>query len=191
MRMTQIGVRAGLVVAAAALPSALGTTAAVAAGGLAVTVTGSPVHVTTAACPDGGTASSRDRCRAIRAGAGQAEPIRGSGSRLDVVDGTRAVPVAGEDGTWAEPPGVPAGGGATPTSMPTTSSTTMPTSMPTATSVPTASPTTAPARGVRGGVGGGSEDRGTLALAAGGALVAAAAGAGLWHLRRRGAHGRT
>lgn len=189
MRITQIGVRAGLVVAAAALPSALGTTAAVAAGELTVTAAGSAGRVTTAACPDGGTAALTDRGRAIRAGARQAEPARGSGSWQDDAAGIRAVPVADADGTRAEPPGIPAGG-ITPTSVPTTSSTTMPTSAPTA-SMPTTSPATAPARGVRGGVGGGSEDRGTLALAAGGVLVAAATGAGLWQLRRRGARGRT
>ena len=154
MRTTQICVRAGLAVVAAALPSALGTTAAVAAGDFTMTATGSTAQATR-----------------------QVEPAEGSGSWRTVAVGTRTVRVAGEDGT-------------TPTSMPTMSSTTAPTSMPTTSPVPTTSPTTAPARGVRGGLGGGSEDRGTLAMAAGGTLVAAAVGTGLWYLRRRGARGR-
>ncbi|WP_447035943.1 hypothetical protein [Streptomyces sp. DSM 118878] len=154
MRTTQICVRAGLAVAAAALPSALGTTAAVAAGDFTVTATGSTAQATR-----------------------QAEPAEGSDSWRTVAAGARTVRVAGEDGTSP--------------AWPTTSSTTAPTSMPTTSPLPTTAPTTAPARGVRGGLGGGSEDWGTPALAAGGTLVAAAVGTGLWYLRRRGARGRT
>ncbi|CAM5614578.1 LPXTG cell wall anchor domain-containing protein OS=Streptomyces alboniger OX=132473 GN=CP975_03880 PE=4 SV=1 [Streptomyces alboniger] len=177
MRTTQICVRAGLAVAAAALPSALGATAAVAAGDLTVSATGSTVRVTTAACPDGGTASLMDKGDASFAGGRQVALAKGSGSWQNVAAGSYTVLVACKDGTQAGPRAVTVGG-ATPTSTPTASS------------APTASSTTAPARGVRGGVGGGSQDRGTLTLAAGSTLVAAAAGAGLWYLRRRGARGR-
>ncbi|WP_369218400.1 hypothetical protein [Streptomyces flavofungini] len=171
MRTTQICVRAGLAVAAVALPSALGANAAAAAGDLTVTATGSTVRATTAACPGGGTASLMGKANASFAGGQQRELMNGSASWRNVAAGTYTVLVACKDGTEAGPGSVTVTG-ARPTTAPTTSS------------------TTAPARGVRGGVGGGSEDRGTLTLAAGGALVAATAGAGLWYLRRRGARGR-
>ncbi|GAA3093668.1 hypothetical protein GCM10010449_16730 [Streptomyces rectiviolaceus] len=88
----------------------------------------------------------------------------GSASWRNVSTGTHTVAVVCEDGSAAGSQTVTVG------------------------ATPTASSTTAPARGVRGGLGGASEDWGTLTLAAGGVLVAlAAAGGGVWYLRRRGA----
>ncbi|MFE0172863.1 hypothetical protein ACFWZ2_11140 [Streptomyces sp. NPDC059002] len=164
MRTTQIFVRSGLTVVAAALPLTLAAPA-FAGGGITVTATGSTVQVTTAACT-GGTASLMSGTNASFAGGQQVQLSNGSGSWQNVGAGTYTVLVSCADGSNAGPQTVTVG------------------------STPTASSTTAPSRGVRGGLGGGSEDRGTLTLVTGGALVAAAATGGVWYLRRRGAQHR-
>ncbi|MGW0532452.1 hypothetical protein [Streptomyces sp. NPDC003032] len=164
MRTTQIYVRAGLTVAAAALPLGLAAPSAFAGGGISVTASGSTVQVTTAACATGGTASLMGNGNASFAGGRQVQLTNGSGTWRNVSAGTYTVLVACQDGSQAGPQTVTVGG------------------------TPTASSTAAPSRGVRGGLGGGSEDRGTLTLVTGGTLVAAvAAGGGVWYLRRRGA----
>ncbi|MGW7078219.1 hypothetical protein ACWGH2_13010 [Streptomyces sp. NPDC054871] len=169
MRTTQILVRSGLTIAAAAaLPLALTAPSAFAApGGITVTATGSTVTVTTAACPDGGEASLMSNGQASFAQGRQVALTGGSASWQNVSTGMHTVAVICEDGTTAGSQTVTVG------ASPTTRS------------------TTAPPRGVRGGLGGGSEDYGTLTLAAGGALVVlAAGGGGAWYLRRRGAQHR-
>ncbi|GAA1916653.1 hypothetical protein GCM10009837_47060 [Streptomyces durmitorensis] len=168
MRTTQIFVRAGLTIAAAAaLPLALTAPSAFAAGGITVTATGSTVTVTTAACVNGGDASLMSNGQSSFAQGRQVELTGGSASWQNVSTGVHTVAVVCEDGSAAGSQTVTVG------ASPTTSS------------------TTAPARGVRGGLGGGSEDYGTLTLAAGGALVAlAGVGGGTWYLRRRGAQHR-
>ncbi|MFH8611607.1 hypothetical protein ACH4D5_29410 [Streptomyces sp. NPDC018029] len=166
MRTTQICVRTGLTVAAAALPLIMGAPSASAADDLTVTATGSTVRATTAACPDGGTASLMGAANASFAGGQQAALVNGSASWRNVSAGSYTVLVSCKDGTQVGPRTVTVG------------------------TTPTASSTTAPARGVRGGLGGGSEDRGTITLVTGGALVAAATLGGVWYLRRRGATGR-
>ncbi|MFF1712713.1 hypothetical protein [Streptomyces sp. NPDC058268] len=165
MRTTQIFVRTGLTIAAAAaLPLALTAPSAfAAAGGITVTATGSTVTVTTAACPDGGNAALLSNGEASFAQGKQMELTGGSASWQNVSTGVHTVAVICEDGTTAGSQSVTVG------ASPTTSS------------------TRAPARGVRGGLGGGSEDYGTTTLVAGGALVAlAAGGGGAWYVRRRG-----
>ncbi|MWA09261.1 hypothetical protein [Streptomyces sp. BA2] len=168
MRTTQILVRSGLTIAAAAaLPLALTAPSAFAAAGITVTATGSTVTVTTAACPDGGEASLMSNGQASFAQGRQMALTGGSASWQNVSTGMHTVAVICEDGTTAGSQTVTVG------ASPTTRS------------------TTAPPRGVRGGLGGGSEDYGTLTLAAGGALVVlAAGGGGAWYLRRRGAQHR-
>lgn len=170
MRTTQIFVRSGLTVAAAAaLPLALAAPSAFAGGGITVTATGSTVKATTTACPNGGNASLMSNGNASFAQGRQVPLTGGSASWQNVSTGTHTVAVVCQDGTTAGSQTVTVG----------------------ATASPTVSSTSAPARGVRGGLGGGSEDRGTLTLVAGGALVAlAAGGGGAWYLRRRGAQHR-
>ncbi|TGB03024.1 hypothetical protein [Streptomyces sp. MZ04] len=164
MRTTQILVRSGLTVAAAVLPLAL-TAPASAGPGLTVTATGTTVRATTAACPNGGTASLMSPSAASFAAGRQTPLINGSASWTNVTTGVHTVLVQCQDGSTVGPATVTVG------TTPTISST-----------------ATAPALGVRGGLGGGSEDYGTLTLVGGGALVAAAAvGGGAWYLRRRGA----
>lgn len=172
MRTTQIFVRAGLTIAAAAaLPLALTAPSAYAAG-ITVTATGSTVTVTTAACANGGNASLMSNGQASFAQGRQMPLTNGSASWQNVSTGVHTVAVVCEDGSTAGSQTVTVG------SRPTSAA-------------PTVSSTSAPARGVRGGLGGGSEDYGTLTLAAGGALVVlAAGGGGAWYLRRRGAQHR-
>ncbi|MFD4633565.1 hypothetical protein ACFVYR_31085 [Streptomyces sp. NPDC058284] len=167
MRTTRICVRAGLTVAAASLPLALGAPSAFAGDDLTVTAAGSTVRATTTACgTGGGTASLMGAANASFAGGRQVALTNGSASWQNVGAGSYTVLVTCKDGTSAGPRTVTVG------------------------SAPTSSSTTAPARGVRGGIGGGSEDRGTLTLVVGGTLVAAAATGGVWYLRRRGTAGR-
>ncbi|MGW5860717.1 hypothetical protein ACWFRJ_00905 [Streptomyces sp. NPDC055239] len=163
MRTTQIFVRSGLTIAAAAaLPLALTAPSASAAGGITVSATGSTVTVTTAACTDGGKAALMSNGQASFAQGRQVDLTGGSASWQNVATGIHTVAVVCEDGTAAGSQTVTVG------------------------TTPTTSSTMAPARGVQGGLGGGSEDRGTLTLVAGGALVVlAAGGSGAWYLRRR------
>ncbi|QEU96106.1 hypothetical protein [Streptomyces kanamyceticus] len=165
MRTTQIFVRSGLIVAAAALPLTLAAPAS-AGGGITVTATGSTVQVT-GACA-GGTASLMGANNASFAGGQQVQINNGSGAWQNVSPGTYTVMVSNCSG----------GGESGPQTV-------------TVGTAPTTSSTSAPSRGVRGGLGGGTEDRGTLTLVTGGALVAAAATGGVWYLRRRGASSRT
>lgn len=163
MRTTQIFVRSGLIVAAAALPLTLAAPAS-AGGGITVTATGSTVQVT-GACA-GGTASLMGGNNASFAGGQQVGISNGGGTWQNVSPGAYTVLVSCPDGSNAGPQTVTVG------------------------TAPTTSSTTAPSRGVRGGLGGGTEDRGTLTLVTGGALVAAAATGGVWYLRRRSANNR-
>ncbi|MFF3643510.1 hypothetical protein [Streptomyces sp. NPDC002564] len=168
MRTSQICLRAGLTVVAAALPLVTGAPTAFAGGGdLTVTATGSTVRATTPSCPNGGTASLMGAAKASFAGGQQVPLTNGSATWQNVSAGSYTVLVTCKDNSTVGPRTVTVG------------------------AAPTTSSTTAPSRGVRGGLGGGSEDYGTLTLVTGGALVAAAAGGGVWYLRRRGAAGRT
>ncbi|MFG2648118.1 hypothetical protein [Streptomyces sp. NPDC048436] len=164
MRTTQIFVRSGLTIAAAAaLPLALTAPSAYAGSGISVTARGSTVTVTTMACPDGGDAALMSNGNASFAQGRQMPLTNGSASWQNVSPGTHTVAVVCDDGTAAGSQTVTVG------ATPTTSSTAAP-------------------RGVRGGLGGGTEEWGTVTLVAGGALVAlAAAGGGAWYLRRRNA----
>ncbi|GHE63816.1 hypothetical protein GCM10018785_35920 [Streptomyces longispororuber] len=174
MRTTQISLRSGLTVAAMALPLALGAPAALAAQGISVSVDGSTVRATTTACSTGGKASLLSDGVANFSQGRQATLAGGSASWQNVAPGTHTVVVLCDDGTTAGSQAVTVGG-APPT----------PTAPTTPTVAPTTSSTTAPARGVRGGLGGAVESYGTVTLAAGGVLVAAAVGGGVWYVRRR------
>ncbi|MEV3873482.1 hypothetical protein [Streptomyces sp. NPDC049906] len=172
MRTTQISVRAALVVAVAALPLAPAAPA-VAGGtgvsGISATVNGSTVQVSTAACPQGGTASlltgtqaTFAQGRQIDLGAGATQ----SGSWTDVGSGTYTVAVVCGNGTTAGTQSV------------------------TVNAVPALSATAAPAAAVRGGLGGGSTDHRSLTLVGGGALVATSVAGTVLYLRRRARPGR-
>ncbi|MGA4843555.1 hypothetical protein [Streptomyces sp. G45] len=175
MRTTQIAIRSGLTVAAVALPLALTAPAALAAPGITVTVTGSTVRVTTDACPNGGKAALLGKGAANFAQGDQVPMAGGAAAWRNVSPGTHTVAVVCQDGSAAGSQTITVG--------------VLPTA-PTPVTTPTTSSTAAPARGVRGGIGGGVEDYGTVTMAAGGALVAAALGGGAWFLRRRSVRGR-
>ncbi|QCX81331.1 hypothetical protein C9F11_38740 [Streptomyces sp. YIM 121038] len=166
MRIHRISLRSGLTVAAAALPLTLSAPAALAAPGITVTVNGTTVQATTAACPSGGKAALLSNGTANFAQGRQVTLAGGSASWQNVTAGTHTVVVICQDGSTAGSQTVTVSG------------------------APTASSTTAPARGVRGGFGGAVEDYGTVTLAAGGALVVSALGGGAWYLRRRTVRGR-
>ncbi|MFF5008727.1 hypothetical protein ACFY3G_38570 [Streptomyces phaeochromogenes] len=181
MRMTQMLVRSGLTVAAAALPMTLTATEAVAVNtAINVTTSGTTVQVTTSDCA---TRSNGSMGNASLLSSGQANFAQGrqvtlSGTSTSqaaawssVTTGTYTVIVVCADGTTAGTQSVTV----SPVSSPTISAT--------ATATPTAS--ASPSRGVMGGIGGGTKDYGAATYAAGGVLVAAGVGATVWVLRRR------
>ncbi|MFC8664058.1 hypothetical protein [Streptomyces sp. NPDC057199] len=182
MRITQMLVRSGLTVAAAAaLPLTLTATEAVAVNTVInVTTSGTTVQVTTTDCA---TRSNGSMGNASLLSSGQANFAQGrqvtlSGTSTsqaaawsNVTTGTYTVIVVCADGTTAGTQSVTV----SPVSSPTISAT--------ATATPTAS--ASPSRGVMGGMGGGTKDYGTATYAAGGVLVAAGVGATVWVLRRR------
>ncbi|MEV5611173.1 hypothetical protein [Streptomyces sp. NPDC052225] len=163
MRTTSILARCGLTVtAAAALPIAFAAPSAFAAG-ISVTSSGSTVQATTSSCPNGGNASLLSSGQANFAEGRQTPLSTGNASWQGVASGTYQVVIACSDGSTVGPQSV------------------------TVTASPTISATSSPVGGVRGGLGGAAQDFGTLTLAAGGTLVAAAVVGGAWYLRRRGA----
>ena len=180
MRTTQMLVRSGLTVAAAAaLPLALaaGEAAAVSTG-IDVTTSGSTVQVTTADCS---TRASGSMGNASLLSSGQVNFAQGRQTALsgtssgqsaawsNVTTGTFTVIVVCADGTTAG----------------TQSVTVSPVSSPTISATATATASASPSRGVMGGMGGGTKDYGIATYAAGGVLVAAGVGATVWVLRRR------
>ncbi|MDX2938241.1 hypothetical protein [Streptomyces ipomoeae] len=175
MRTSQLLLRSGLTVAAAALPIALDAPSAIAVpSGISVSTTGSTVTVNTSDCPTSvngvfGTAS-------LAVGGqpnfsqGRQTTLTGtsttqSASWTNVSPGTYTVVVVCRDGTTAG-----------------TQSIIVTAATPTASATVSPAP---PSRGVMGGIGGATEDYGTLTVVGGGALVAAGAGAAVWYLRRR------
>ncbi|MFI6275109.1 hypothetical protein [Streptomyces sp. NPDC050988] len=182
MRMTQMLVRSGLTVAAAAaLPLTLTATEAVAVNtAINVTTSGTTVQVTTSDCA---TRSNGSMGNASLLSSGQANFAQGRQATLsgtstsqaaawsNVTTGTYTVIVVCADGTTAGTQSVTV----SPVSSPTISAT--------ATTTPTSS--ASPSRGVMGGMGGGTKDYGAATYAAGGVLVVAGVGATVWVLRRR------
>ncbi|WP_369244158.1 hypothetical protein [Streptomyces sp. R41] len=182
MRTTQIFLRSGLTVAAAAaLPLTLAAPSAVAVGsGISVSTTGSNVSVTTGSCPSNGSSFGN----ASLLSSGQANFAQGrqasltgtstsqSASWSGVSPGTYTVIVVCANGTTAGTQSIIVSTPTTPTT-PKTSKT------------PTISSTASPSRGVLGGFGGAVQDYGTVTLVGGGVLVATGIVAAAWYLRRR------
>ncbi|WP_055716353.1 hypothetical protein [Streptomyces torulosus] len=171
MRMSQLLLRSGLTMAAAALPIALATPSAAVPTGISVSTTGSSVTVTTSDCPNStngafGTASLLASGQANFSQGRQTTLVGTSTSQsaswTNVTPGTYTVIVVCRDGTTAGTQ-----------SVIVTAAT------------PTISATASPSRGVMGGMGGASEEYGTVTLVGGGALVAAGTVAAVWYLRRR------
>ncbi|MFI6334915.1 hypothetical protein [Streptomyces sp. NPDC050535] len=172
MRTTQLLIRSGLTVAAAAaLPLTQAAGSAVAVGsGISVSTSGSTVSVTTSACPSNG--SSFGNASLLSSGQGsfaQGRQVALTGTSTSqaaswstVSAGTYTVIVVCQDGTTA----------GTQSIIVSASSAT-----------PRVSAT--PSLGVMGGLGGAAKDYGTLTLAGGAALAATGIVAGAWFLRRR------
>ncbi|UUU36168.1 hypothetical protein JIX56_43595 [Streptomyces sp. CA-210063] len=176
MRTSQILLRSGLTVAAAALPIALTAPAAAVTTGISVSTTGSSVTVTTSDCPNStngvfGNASLLSNGQA-NFSQGRQATLTGtsttqSAAWSNVLPGTYTVIVVCRDGNTAGTQSV-----IVTAATPTIST--------------TASPSTAsPSLGVMGGVGGATQEYGTATLVGGGALVAAGTVAAVWYLRRR------
>ncbi|MDX3640368.1 hypothetical protein [Streptomyces sp. MB09-02B] len=172
MRTSQLLLRSGLTVAAAALPIALtAQPAAAVPTGISVSTTGSSVTVTTSDCPNStnGTFGTASLLSGGQANFSQGRQVTLTGtsttqsaSWANVGPGTHTVIVVCKDGTTAGTQ-----------SVIVTAAT------------PTISTTSSPARGVMGGVGGATREYGTVTLVGGGALVAVGTGAAVWYLRRR------
>ncbi|MFD3501935.1 hypothetical protein [Streptomyces sp. NPDC058678] len=172
MDTTQLLLRSGLTVAAAAaLPLALTAAPAAAGPGISVSTTGSTVSVTTSACTqingNWGTASLLNSSQTNFA-QGRQVSLSGtsnlqSAAWSSVSAGTYTVIVRCSDNSTAGTQSV----------------------IVTPVSTPTVSATASPSRGVMGGMGGATKDYGTLTLVAGGTLVGAGALATAWFLRRR------
>lgn len=172
MRTSQLLLRSGLTMAAAALPVALMSPSAVAVPtGISVSTTGSSVSVTTSDCPNStnGTFGTASLLSSGQANFSQGRQVTLTGtsttqsaSWANVGPGTHTVIVVCKDGTTAGTQ-----------SVIVTAAT------------PTISTTSSPARGVMGGVGGTTRQYGTVTLVGGGALVAVGTGAAVWYLRRR------
>ncbi|MEU1043102.1 hypothetical protein ACFYP4_16015 [Streptomyces sp. NPDC005551] len=169
MRTTQIFLRSGLTVAAAALPFTLAAGSATAWGaGISVSTSGSTVSVTTSACTGSGArfgnASLLTSSQSSFAQGRQAALTGTSNSQTatwsGVGSGTYTVIVVCQNGTTAGTQSI-------------------------VVSAPTISATASPSRGVMGGVGGATKDYRTLTLVGGGALVATGTVAAAWFLRRR------
>ncbi|PBC65521.1 hypothetical protein BKI49_01960 [Streptomyces sp. Tue6028] len=175
MRKTQIFLRSGLTVAAAAaLPLTLAAPSAVArASGISVSTSGSAVTVTTSACPSNG--SSFGIASLLSSGQanfaqGRQMPLTGtstsqSASWTGVSPGTYTVIVVCQSGSTAGTQSIIVSAPSTPTISATSSA--------------------APSRGVMGGFGGAVEDYGTITVVGGAALVATGSVAAAWFLRRR------
>lgn len=171
MRTTQILLRSGLTVAAAAaLPLTLAAPSAVALGsGISVSTSGSTVSVTTSACPSNG--SSFGNASLLSSGQGsfaQGRQVALTGTSTSqaaswssVSAGTYTVIVVCQDGTTAGTQSIVVSTTATPRASST------------------------PSLGVMGGFGGAAKDYGTVTLVGGAALVATGTVAGAWFLRRR------
>lgn len=173
MRTTQLLLRSGLTVAAAALPLSLAAPSAAAVGsGISVSTSGTSVTVTTSACPTMATDGSFGKAALLSSGQanfaqGRQTTLSGTSTQQsaawsNVSAGTYTVIVLCTDNTTA-------GTQSIIVSTPTISATA----------------TASPSRGVMGGLGGATKDYGTATLAGGGALVAVGAVATAWFLRRR------
>ncbi|UUU19895.1 hypothetical protein [Streptomyces sp. DSM 40750] len=174
MRTSQLLLRSGLTVAAAALPIALTAPAAAVTTGISVSTTGSSVTVTTNDCP---TSANGTFGNASLLSSGQANfsqgrqaPLTGtsttqSAAWANVLPGTYTVIVVCRDGTTAGTQSI-----IVTAATPTISTTSSPSS---------------PSLGVMGGVGGATREYGTATLVGGGALVAVGTVAAVWYLRRR------
>ncbi|GGN48766.1 hypothetical protein GCM10011579_001730 [Streptomyces albiflavescens] len=181
MRTTQIFLRSGLTVAAAAaLPIALAAPSAVAvSSGISVSTTGSNVSVTTSACPSNG--SSFGNASLLTSGQtnfsqGRQASLTGtsasqSASWSSVSPGTYTVIVVCANGTTAGTQSI------------IVSSPTIPTAP--KEKAPTTSSTASPSRGVMGGLGGAVRNYGTVTVVGGAVLVASGSVAAVWYLRRR------
>ncbi|WP_405884949.1 hypothetical protein OG762_43275 [Streptomyces sp. NBC_01136] len=177
MRTTQILIRSGLTVAAAAaLPLTLASQSAAAFGsGISVSTSGSAVSVTTSACPSNGSSFGNAALLAngqVNFSQGRQVPLTGTSASQSAVwssvgNGTYTVVVVCQDGTTA-------GTQSIIVSAP---------SGPSAPRITTA--TASPLRGVLGGLGGASRDYGTVTLVGGGVLVGTGVVATAWFLRRR------
>jgi len=173
MRTTQMLLRSGLTVAAAAaLPLTLAAPSAVASGsGISVSTTGSNVSVTTSACPSSGGSfgnASLLSSGQVNFAQGRQMGLKGtsdsqSASWSGVSPGTYTVVVVCWDGTTAGTQAV----------------------IVSAASPPTISTTASPSRGVMGGFGGAVKDYRTATLVGGAALVATGSVAAAYFLRRR------
>ncbi|WP_037762514.1 hypothetical protein [Streptomyces sp. 142MFCol3.1] len=173
MRTTQIFLRSGLTVAAAAaLPLTLAAPPAVArASGISVSTSGSSVTVTTSACPSNGSSfgiSSLLASGQANFAQGRQMPLTGtstsqSASWTGVSPGTYTVIVVCQNGSTAGTQSI----------------------IVSAPSTPTISATSSPSRGVMGGFGGAVQDYGTITVVGGAALVATGGVAAAWFLRRR------
>ncbi|MCX4911100.1 hypothetical protein [Streptomyces sp. NBC_00878] len=186
MRITQMLVRSGLTVAAAAaLPLTLTAGEAAAVNTVInVTTSGTTVQVTTTDCA---TRANGSMGNASLLSSGQANFAQGrqvtlsgtSGSQSaawsSVTTGTYTVIVVCADGRTAGTQSVTV----SPVSSPTISATA------TATRTATPTATASPSRGVMGGIGGATKDYGAVTYAAGGVLVTVGVGAAVWALRRR------
>jgi hypothetical protein len=179
MRTTQILLRSGLTVAAAAaLPLTLAAPSAVAYGsGISVSTTGTSVSVTTSACPSNGSSFGN----AALLTSGQANFSQGRQASLTGTSSSQSANWSGvSPGTYTVivvcANGTTAGTQSIIVSSPTT---------PKTPKAPTISSTASPSRGVMGGFGGAVRDYGTLTLVGGGALVGTGIVAAAWYLRRR------
>jgi hypothetical protein len=163
MRTTQLLLRSGLTVAAAAaLPLTLAAPSAVAWGsGISVSTSGSTVSVTTSACPSNG--SSFGNASLLSSGQANFAQGRQAASWTGVSPGTFTVIVVCGNGSTAGTQSI----------------------VVSAPSTPTISATASPSRGVMGGFGGAVKDYGTVTVVGGAALVAAGTVAAVWFLRRR------
>ncbi|MEU9212321.1 hypothetical protein AB0D27_31410 [Streptomyces sp. NPDC048415] len=173
MRTTQLLLRSGLTVAAAAaLPLTLAAPSAVAWGsGISVSTSGSTVSVTTSACPSNGSSFGN----ASLLSSGQANFAQGRQAALTGTSSSQSASWTGvSPGTFTVI--VVCGNGSTAGTQSIVVS---------APSTPTISATASPSRGVMGGFGGAVKDYGTVTVVGGAALVAAGTVAAVWFLRRR------
>ncbi|AWW41099.1 MULTISPECIES: hypothetical protein [Streptomyces] len=171
MTTSQPFLRAGLTLAAAALPITLAAGPAGAAGGISVNTSGSTVSVTTTACAQlngsWGVASLLTSNQTSFAQGRQVTLSASGGLQTaawsNVTPGTYTVVVVCSNNNTAGTQSV----------------------IVSAPSKSTISATSTPSRGVLGGVGGTNKDYSTVTMVAGGALVGTGVIAAAWFLRRR------
>lgn len=199
MRTTQIFLRSGLAVAAAAFPLTLAAPAAVAGGsGISVSTSGTTVSVTTSTCTSNGGSfgnASLLSSGQVNFSQGRQTSLTGSSSLQsalwsNVGAGTYTVVVVCANGTTAGTQAVvvrPSSGPAAPKvpAVPAVPAVPKIPAVPKDPAVPLITAPSAPARGVLGGLGGASRDYRTVTLVGGGTLVVTGVVATAWFLRRR------